>query len=66
MPELSLSDRRNDFMNDKLTVKIERDAQGTLTLTGEHGQVQVISAYSRVTTQPVPYDTTNLGSVSRD
>ncbi len=60
MPELSLSDRRNDFMNDKLTVKIERDAQGTLTLTGEHGQVQVISAYSRVTTQPVPYDTTNL------
>lgn len=47
-------------MNDKLTVKIERDAQGMLTLTGEYGQVHVISAYSRVTTHPVPYDTTHF------
>lgn len=47
-------------MNDKLTVKIERDAQGILTLTGDAGQVQVISDYSRVTTHPVPYDTTHF------
>ena len=47
-------------MNDKFTVKIERDAQGTLIITGQQGRVQVISAYNRTAIETVPYDTTHL------
>jgi len=47
-------------MNDQFTVKIERDAQGTLIITGQQGQVQVISAYNRTAIETVPYDTTHL------
>ncbi|MEZ5672915.1 MAG: hypothetical protein R3E08_11285 [Thiotrichaceae bacterium] len=47
-------------MNDKVNVKIERDTQGTLILTGQQGQVRVTAAYSRTTTESVPYDTTHL------
>lgn len=47
-------------MNDKFTVKVERDAQGTLIITGQQGQVRVISANNHTTIAAVPYDTTHL------
>jgi len=47
-------------MNNQFTVKIERDAQDTLIITGQQGQIHVISAYSRAAIETVPYDTTHL------